>query len=242
MPESPHQSNKLEEQPLPKKQLELSDYPISEWVKTIVRLKPLDFAKFLGVTVSIITAIFSLGVYVGIVYNKDTYEVKISGLEKQTEKAEDTVVRLNAQLIEQQKIFSEQLSNIHTNGLGAIPPISKPPPSRWQGYPGFAFLAGTWQGDLNGFSGIKITIEPQDGDQVIAKLELKNTSCRMSLNLFQATDNMLTESEFFFRPTTASSGCPEIRNVMLRPNQSRSIIRITSSNDRVTEGFLFKKI
>jgi len=114
-------------------------------------------------------------------------------------------------------------------------------PSNWNQFRGFGNLPGTWRGTLQDGQFV-VDIKPPEGDQIIAKFRSYSTNCQATLRMVRATDDQLTTSNFFFKPTVATPTCPEIESMMLRPFETVSDFRMVTTEGRPIEAKLIRKV
>lgn len=125
-----------------------------------------------------------------------------------------------------------------------VPDLVRPssPPSKWQEFKGFNNLTGLWRGESSDGVKFEIEVRPQDGDQIAANFTAERLNCRMVTKLSKATDDQLTTSNYFFKPATATAGCPDVESMMLRPFETFSDFRMTYTSGKVWGARIYKKI
>lgn len=125
-----------------------------------------------------------------------------------------------------------------------VPSFVRPPPplSTWTKFKGFNNLTGLWRGESPDSVKFEIEILPQNGDEVAANFTAERLNCRLVTKLTKATDDQLTTSNYFFKPATATAGCPDVESIMLRPFETFSDFRMTYTSGKVWGVKTFKKI
>lgn len=95
-------------------------------------------------------------------------------------------------------------------------PLRNALPARWQEYEGFADLIGRWEGKIMNGPGVEVNVPYTDSEDVMMSVNLLGTNCSVSAKLARATE-MFAASEFYFKPATITTGCPEVQYLIVTP-------------------------
>lgn len=129
-------------------------------------------------------------------------------------------------------------------GSSANPNLRRSAPSQprtWQEYEGFEYLVGTWRGKVVAGPSIEMTVEFPPGDDVFASIALVGTTCTLSAKVIRATQ-MFSASQFYFKPTTISAGCPDVDYVKVVPVLDSMQWELNVQNGRPLMAALARKI
>jgi hypothetical protein len=129
------------------------------------------------------------------------------------------------------------------SGLGETSPHSPnyKLPTRWQDYKGFNDLVGRWRGTDRGGIVIEMEVPATEAAEVTALLKIERMNCQMSLRLVRATE-MFTTSQFFWKPATASPGCPEMESLYTMPVTNGMTWRYTFSDGKQVQVAMSRRI
>lgn len=128
-------------------------------------------------------------------------------------------------------------------GLGETSPHSPnyKLPTRWQDYKGFSDLVGRWRGTDRGGIVIEMEVPATEAAEVTALLKIERMNCQMSLRLVRATE-MFTTSQFFWKPGTASPGCPEMESLYTMPVTNGMTWRYTFTDGKQVQVAMSRRI
>jgi hypothetical protein len=111
----------------------------------------------------------------------------------------------------------------------------------WQECIGFENLTGLWRGKIPRGPLLSVIVDQQDGPDVFASFAIEQQKCQSKLRLVHV-NVMFTTSEFFFKPISVTSGCPDIESIVLTPLSTSSWFRMTEPDGTQTTIVVEKKI
>ena len=114
-------------------------------------------------------------------------------------------------------------------------------PTRWQDYKGFNDLVGRWRGSDRGGIVIEMEVPATEAADVTALVKIERMNCQMSLRLVRATE-MFTTSQFFWKPATASPGCPEMESLYTMPVTNGMTWRYTFTDGKQVQVAMSRRI
>jgi hypothetical protein len=114
-------------------------------------------------------------------------------------------------------------------------------PARWQDYKGFNDLVGRWRGSDRSGIVIEMEVPATEAADVTALVKIERMNCQMSLRLVRATE-MFTTSQFFWKPATASPGCPEMESLYTMPVTNGMTWRYTFTDGKQVQVAMSRRI
>jgi len=123
-----------------------------------------------------------------------------------------------------------------------VPSRSRSCAPQWQTCVGFENLAGLWRGKIPHGPILSVVVELQGGADVYASLAIEKQKCQATLKLSYVNDNMLTTSEFFFKPVRVTSACPSIESIVLTPSPTTSWFNLNKPDGNQLTFVINKKI
>lgn len=213
--------------------LDLDKLTLDQWWK-ILKLK---HVRAIGVAlVAMITVVWGVAYWFGRSERDSDQQKQIAALEEQIAALNEAHrVALQEAQSETKKHLDEMRSRLR-DGL----PIADAP-STWGEFRGIKNLPGTWRGTFKDGPFV-VDIEALHGEEMLAKFRSSATNCQATLKLVRATDDQLTTSNFFFKPTVATATCPDIESMMFRPFETFSDFRLTTTDGRSAEAKLIRKV